>query len=276
MGNNSDEFEEEFELVRVCSNCNYSFPSEPCGSDFAICLNDPEFEPYLDELSENQDFSRCQDLVKQKRFSWEQEACPDFDPVEDTIDSESFSPKLSREIENLHNEGRLTAETFQQALFEDMVDRIDWAKAPVENYVERLNNAKTPKAREKAVRSLGGLISLNNKAAFHALYAYLKDLPPPTTVEQTHLRIEILRHLAYTRSSEKKLARLLVKDLFRTPSNGTTRGWYTAVFRFFESSFFDIAEKALAPMLDSKEFSYRVKKRVKTILDQLKYDSQGY
>ena len=41
----------------------------------------PEFEPYLDDLLENQDFSRCQELVNQKRFDWEQEACPDFDPV---------------------------------------------------------------------------------------------------------------------------------------------------------------------------------------------------
>ena len=69
------------DLDRICGNCNYGFPSEPFGSDFAICLNDPDFEPYVDDMLENQDFSRCQNLIRQKRFSWEQEACPDFDPV---------------------------------------------------------------------------------------------------------------------------------------------------------------------------------------------------
>ena len=40
----------------------------------------------------------------------------------------------------------------------------------------------------------------------------------------------------------------------------------TAVFRFFEESSADIAKKALSPMLDSPQFSCRIKKRVKTIL----------
>ncbi|OPX36863.1 MAG: hypothetical protein B1H12_06150 [Desulfobacteraceae bacterium 4484_190.2] len=131
--------------------------------------------------------------------------------------------------------------------------------------MERLDNAKTPEACKKTVQSFGGLISQRNKAAF----SYLKDLPPPTTVEQTHLRIEILRQLKFTLNFQKKLALLLVKDLFRTPSNNTTRGWYTAVFRFFEDSSADIAVEALAPMLGSPQFSYRIKKRVKMILEQV-------
>jgi len=40
------------------------------------------------------------------------------------------------------------------------------------------------------------------------------------------------------------------------------------VFRFFERSSADIAEEALAPMLDSPQFSYRIKKRVKDILER--------
>ena len=267
---------DELELLRVCTNCQCSFPSEPFGSDFAICLNDPEFEPYLGDLIENQDFSRCRHLVKQKRFSWEQEACPDFDPMEDTAEDVHFSPELSSAIEQLAEDGELTAETFEQALFEDMVNKTDWAKVPVEKYVEKMNNAKTLEECEKAVRSLGGLISLKNGAAFHALCDYLKDLPPPTTVEHTHFRIDILRQLEHTRSFEKKLARLLVKDLFRTPSNNITRGWFTAVFRFFEGSSADIAEKALSPMLHSPQFSYRIKKRVKTILNQANEESQRF
>jgi len=156
-----------------------------------------------------------------------------------------------------------------------MVERTDWAGMPVDEHVEKLSNAKTPKESEEAVQSLGGLISLKNKAAFHALCAYLKELPPPTMLEQTHFRIEILRQLKLNHSFEKKLARLLVKDLFRMPSNNTTRGWYTAVFKFFENSSVEIAEKELTTMLDSPQFSHRVKRRIKKILDRLNLGSQG-
>ncbi len=264
------------ELERICMNCNHAFPSEPFVSDFAICLNDPEFEPYLDDLLENQDFSRCQEFVNQKRFDWEQEACPDFDPAEGIAEDVPLSPELSSAVEKLARDGQLTAETFQQAVLEDMVNKIDWANVPVEDYVEKLNNAKTVEAREKAVGSLGGLISLDNQAAFDALYAYLKDLPPPARLEETHFRVAILRRLDHTRSPRLELAHLLVEDLFRTPSNNTTRGWYTAVFRFFEESSEDIAKKALSPMLASKQFSYRIKKRVKGILSPVNDESQGY
>ena len=264
------------ELERICTNCNSSFPSEPYRSDFAICLNDPEFEPYLDDLLENQDFSRCQELVRQKRFPWEQEACPDFDPVDITDEDVPFSPELSSAIGQLSKDGKLTAETLEQAILEDVVRNIDWANMPVEEYVERLNNAKTLKAREEAVRSLGGLVIHENRAAFDALSGYLKDLPPPTTVEQTHFRIAILREIKHAREFEPDLAQLLVEDLFRTPSNNTTRSWYTAVFRFFERSSLDIAQKALLPMLDSPQFSYRIKKRVKGILSRLEYEQEGY
>ena len=157
-----------------------------------------------------------------------------------------------------------------------MVNKIDWANVPVDKYVEELNNAKTLEAREDAVKSLGSLVALDNQAAFDALCIYLKDLPAPARLEETHFRVAILRQLDHTRSRRLELAKLLVEDLFRTPSNNTTRGWYTAVFHFFETSSADIAEKALSPMLDSPQFSYRIKKRVKGILSPVNDESQGY
>ena len=258
------------ELEKICANCNSSFPSEPYGSNYAICLNDPEFEAYLDDLLDNQDFSRCQELVKQKRFPWNQEACPDFDPM-DITDGIPLSPELSSAIEQLAKDRELTAETLELAILED-----NWANMPVEQYVEKLNNADTPEAREEAVRGFGVLVNHGNRAAFDALCSYIEDLPPPTTVEQTHFRMAILREIRQAHEFEPDLAQLLVEDLFRTPSNNTTRSWYTAVFRFFERSSLDIAEKALLPILDSPQFSYRIKKRVKGILSQLTYDSEVY
>ena len=232
------------EQERICGNCNYGFPAEPGGSELAICLNDPVFEPYLDELLETQDFSRCQHHVDEKCFAWEHNACPEFDPVE-IVDQEP--------------------EEFD-VIIEKYFDTTDWATLPVEGNLEALNKAKTSEQQQSAVQGLGVLISLGNKAAYNGLCSFLGALPYPVNVEDTHFRVEILRRLTISREDQSKLARLLVKDLFRTPSNNTTRGWYTAVFRFFEQSPADIAEKALTPMLESPQFSYRIKNRIKTIL----------
>ena len=266
---------DSYELDKICGNCNCSFPSEPFGSDFAICLNDPDLEPYLDDMLENQDFSRCHNLIKQKRFSWEQEACPRFDPVE--LNEElPLSHELTSAIADLADGGRLTVEMLKQAVLEDMVDKIDWTHVPVEDHMARLNRADGLETRENAIANLGGLIALGNEAAFNALYDYLRELPPPATVEETHLRIGILRCLKQRSRFEEKLAPLLVEDLFRTPSNNTTRGWYTAVFRFFEDSRADIAEEALSPVLNSPQFSYRIKKRVKTILNRVNHEHSWF
>ncbi len=71
------------ELERLCANCHGSHPAEPAYSEYAICLHDPEFEPYLDDIIDRQDFSRCAHLIESKRFDWGQEACSEFDPVAD-------------------------------------------------------------------------------------------------------------------------------------------------------------------------------------------------
>ncbi|MBW1901698.1 MAG: hypothetical protein JRJ20_08685 [Deltaproteobacteria bacterium] len=238
------------ELERICGNCNYSFPSEPGGGELAICLNDPVFESYLDELLEDQDFSRCLHLVEENRFPWDHKACPEFDPAE-------IVDQVPEEFADI---------------IEEFFDTTDWANLPVEGNLEDLNKANTPEQQKNAVKSLGVLISLGNKAAFDGLCSFLEALPCPENVEDTHFRVEILRHLTISREDQSKLARLLVKDLFRTPSNNTTRGWYTAVFRFFEQSSADIAEEALTPMLESPQFSYRIKKRIKTIL----WEKEGF
>ncbi len=107
------------ELERICGNCNYSFPSESGGSELAICLNDPVFEPYLDALLENQDFSRCLHLVEEKCFAWEHKACAEFDTAE-TV-------------------GQVPEEF--AVVIEEFFERTDWATLPVEGNLEDLTKA---------------------------------------------------------------------------------------------------------------------------------------
>ena len=258
---------------RTCGECCNAHPSEPFTSDFAICLDDPELAPYIGDIMERQDFSRCRELVKQKRFPWTQAACDGFEPIEELDEDEGveFSAELMAQMTELAESGELSAETLEQAMLEDALNGIGWAHKSVDAEVRELAEAKSFSAQKQAVRKLGGLIAQDNRAAFDALSAYLRDLPPPESGPEKGVRKEILRQLSYARDPDcqETLAQLLVDDLFRTPSNNTTRTWYTDMFRYFEGRCPEaVATDALQPILDSPQFSYRIKKRVRDILDR--------
>jgi hypothetical protein len=61
------------ELDRICQNCS-SFFQDSRDTDLGICLNDEVFEPFLDEIMENADFSNCYDIYLKKRFDGGKEA----------------------------------------------------------------------------------------------------------------------------------------------------------------------------------------------------------
>ena len=255
-----------YELERLCCNCHAGHAAEPFQSEFGICLKAPDFEPYLDDILERQDFSRCQDLVLRNRFTWDREVCEDFEPVEEV--GEEWSPELTAKLLQLAEDDRLTHETLAEAIAEDKFRHTDWSRVSVDDHVRKLQQARTLEGRREAINQFGFFIGQGNKAAFDALCEYLRALPPASTLEDKALRIDIQRQLARTGEYWRELALLLVEDLFRTASNQTTRGWYSEVFYFFERSCpLEFAEEALRPMLDSPRFSYRIKRRVRTILD---------
>ncbi len=256
------------ELAHECCNCNYAHPAAPFQSEYAICLNDEELAPYLDDILDEEDFSRCADLVRRKRFDWEREACEQFEPIDDSNAIE-LSEGLAQKINQLHENGELTADTLKQAIAVEAFESTDWANHPIDAYMRELNNAASAEARKEAIHKLGFLIRQNNCQAFEALCDYLRNLPPPESNADKDVRIKILDQLSVARDENlKKVAFLLVDDLFRTPSNNTTRGWYTKVFNYFERICpQDIAVEALRPIVNSQEFSHRIKKRVRNIIE---------
>lgn len=59
-----DETLEDETLEVICFNCNRFFPTsfvDP--TDFGICVEDPAFEPFADELIEGPETASCQDLI---------------------------------------------------------------------------------------------------------------------------------------------------------------------------------------------------------------------
>jgi len=78
----------------------------------------------------------------------------------------------------------------------------------------------------------------------------------------------VLDSLSRSREYRKELADLLVDDLLRAPSNPQTRCWYSGVFRFFEYTAPEFAEECLGRILGSPQFSYRIKRRMREIIQQ--------
>jgi hypothetical protein len=253
----------DVEIEKICLNCGAFFPASfDLPDDFGICLNDPEFDPFVDDILDHEDFTSCQELVERKKFNGEREACSDFEPAED-IEIEDDTP-LGRELKRLMDAGQLNADTFGQALSEDQVRNIDWTQMPVDRQKDQL---KHPDTQDRAVKSLGGMISLGNREAFMALSQFLKDLPPPSTIQEVHFRKDIL---AYLRRSKEKGALLpfLMDALYRTPSNNTTRQWISDILKFMEDLPFEQVCGPLERMIRDKRFSYRLKRKMKYVLAQ--------
>ena len=68
---------------KICCNCNYFFPYLLNGpSEYGICLKDDEFEPYIEDLLEDEDYDCCIELIEEKKFDGNRDSCEDFERVE--------------------------------------------------------------------------------------------------------------------------------------------------------------------------------------------------
>ncbi|MCF6153113.1 MAG: hypothetical protein E3K38_12655 [Candidatus Kuenenia stuttgartiensis] len=250
-------------LERICFNCNHFFPASMDGeTEYGICLNDKDFEPFIEELLENLDYSSCQNLVDTKKFSGECEGCEHYEEVE-LIEIDDTS-ELSDELKCLSETGELNPESFKETMLFEQVKNINWETMPVDRYVRQLQSP-LEKDREAGISSLGGLISLGNEEAFRELLKYFSELPPPKTVEEVHLKKEVLRHLE-REDTRSQILPYIINELYNTPSNNTTRQWITALFKFLDHSPKDEIREPLEKMLTDKRFSHRLKKKMKDIL----------
>jgi len=257
--------EDNEELERVCCNCNNFFPATMDDTtEFGICLNDKEFEPFIDELLDNYNYACCKALVEEKKFTGDSEACPEFSEVDATefieIDENSrFGKKLISTIKSGNMKEKLDA-----LIIEEQLRNIDLKTLPVDKYLDRLKGPD-PQERNGAISSLSALITCGNEEAFEVLFEYFKKLPPPKKLEEVHFKIDLLQRLE-TRGAKAELIPLLISDLYETPSNNTTRQWIRAILRSLKKSPYEEVRSPLLKMLKDKRFSYRLKKKMKDIL----------
>lgn len=259
---------EKEELERVCFNCNHFFSARMDGiTEFGICLNDKEFEPFLDELLDNSNYACCQDLIDRKKFPGEREACPDFSEVEigesiEIDENSEFGQALISSIKS----GQFNNEKLEELLIEEQIRNVDFKTLPVDRYSKQLKNPKREE-RDAAISTLGALIAHGNEAAFQELFEFFQQLAPPKTIEEVHLKKDTLRQLEYS-EFRTSLTQILLDELYNTPSNSTTRQWISAILGFLEHFSGKEIRGPLKKMLKDNRFSYRIKQRIEDILYQ--------
>lgn len=81
--------EDDGQLEPTCFDCNNFFPDllSSMPTEFGICLNDKAFDPFIEEMLDNENFECCRELIQEKRFDGNCDTCEDFEQCE-TIDLE--------------------------------------------------------------------------------------------------------------------------------------------------------------------------------------------
>lgn len=248
----------------TCMDCNHFFPAtlnKPTA--VGICLQDTAFDPYIDELFEDRKSPPCQALVEEKKFMGDNSACPQFDEVDQGIEIDDDSA-LGKIVSALIDKGVFSKESFEAAVLEEQFNQMDLKTLPIDGYLKDLNDPD-PQKQEQSVTSLGSLASLGNDKAHEVLYRYFQDLPEPASINDVHFICHVFKYL---REAENKtrLIPAVIDRLYQTPSNNMTRQLISELFRFLESCPPADVRAPVEKMLTSRQFSYRLKQKMKSIL----------
>lgn len=259
-------------MKRICCDCNYFIPlfwDQP--TEYGICINDKEFEPYLEKILENENWEACKELVEKKKFLGDKSACPDFEECELIELDENSS--LVQELSRLAQEGELTRKNSEIALIKELITKIDWQYVPVEEFVKRLRSKK-PAKRDSAIEDLGLLISFQNRAALDSLLDYLESLGPPKDVKDVDLRLAILGQFrAWANKSD--LVPFLVKELRDVKPTDTTRAWISALLDFLEGCPFEAVWKPLGELQKRKDLDPWFKERLSQVYSKVQRQGSG-
>lgn len=246
---------------KICFDCASFFPSTTEATGYGICLNDDDFEPYLDELLE-MNYSSCRKLVERKKFPCDRQACEQYEEgVQIEIDDDS---PLGRQLRTLSEGGEIDMEAFQDAVLEYEAGKIDFANVPTDRY-EKMLNSPDPKENRDAISNLGGLIAFGNEKAYAVLLDHFRHLPPPKKLEEVHYKIELFRTVGRP-DRDEILIPILVDELYKIVSNNTTRQWITQILKYLKTCPRDMVHPHFERMLGDSRYSYRFKKKLKDIL----------
>lgn len=255
-------YDEESVLMKICTNCNQFFPLDEYKCKEGVCLLDEHLEPYIDDILEMRELSHIKNLIESKLIDWEQEACENFDPVE-------FDP-LDTLIDDVFDE--IGEDAGPEEIIKKIVEKDPFILLKNASMDRHKENLTSPDKRVKteAIGQIVNFAVLKNLEAENIFYEYYENLPPAETLDDTHQRVDMLQRTKGL-SDKERYARLLVKELYRTKSNNTTRSLISEIFNILKTIPLKYIEEDLENMLKDKRFSYRLKRKMKDILGPQKY-----
>lgn len=224
------------EQDKICQNCSSFFQdSRDFNTDFGICLDDEAFEPFLDEIVENADFSNCYDMYQKKRFDGGKEACDQYEEPEiiEIPDNEDVNAYI---------------------LFEKMKHQ------NVDEIIKYLYNSNN-EIVNKAISTISTYIRIGNKDAYEGLINYYMSLDSAVSLEDVYIRMNIVDSLS-TKESEQNTIEAYVNELARTPSNNTTRQLYSLILKRLGKCPEEMIRGPLLQLLEKRQYSYKIRKRI--------------
>ncbi|OPZ90185.1 MAG: hypothetical protein BWY74_02422 [Firmicutes bacterium ADurb.Bin419] len=234
------------EIERVCFNCNYFMQDEKdFDTGYGACMFDMEkFEPFVDEIFEENDFSSCMEEYNRKRLDGETDACQNYEQAEIT----EIDPNAT--IEEIDWEIKLFALRTQS----------------VEGYLNLLRSENLNK-KSYAINELSRLLFIGNKMAYDALLDYFVNSEPARTIEEVHVRVKLIEVLQHNAKVEE-LIEHYIGELLKTPSNNTTRQIYLRIFDYFERCDVEIVRDPLISYLERGKCSQKLRAKVQNIINR--------
>ena len=242
------------ELERICCNCSNFFTDvNDLDGNYGVCIKDEAFEEYLDEIFENADFSVCIDLYKEKRFDGERDVCSDYDEVEIIEDEES--------------------ENGSQMTEEELDRRYEIYRTQDVDEIAKYLSSEEEKLKSKAISALLYLMNFKNQNAFYSMLNYYKNLPTVESIDDVHSRLKILDRFYYfniNQNCSNDLIEMLVGELYKMPSNNTTRQLFSSILGFLSSpgcEFETVIDK-LSWLLDNRKFSPKMERNILSVIQK--------
>lgn len=240
------------ELERICYNCSY-FITDVNDLDvyFGVCIKDEAFDEYLDEILADADFSVCMDLYKEKRFNGERDVCSDYDEIEIIEDEES------------ENDSQMTEEELDQ--------RYEVYRTQDVGDIDKYLSSEEEDLKSKAISALLYLMNFKNQNAFYSMLNYYKNLPAVKSIDDVHFRLKILDRFYYfniNQNCSNDLIEMLVGELYKMPSNNTTRQLFSSILEFLSSHRceFEIVIDKLYWLLDNRKFSPKMERNIYSVI----------
>jgi hypothetical protein len=224
----------------ICQDCNYFFSDLKCPElGLGVCLRDEAFDPFLDDIMVSSSFDCCYELYLEKRFNGEKAACLEYE-----------EPEIIEVFDEHDAYNYLLNETLKYQKVDDIIENL--------HSLDKLQI-------EEAIDSLSAYIGLGNNNAYEGLIDYYTGLPPADSLEDVHVRLKIVKALAY-KELDKDIVNAFINELVRTPSNNTTRKLYTEIFKLLGDCPMELVNEPLVQLLNKRKYSYRLKKKIYEIM----------